>query len=93
VVFGEAKPSVVIITTPNAEYNVNFEQLPAGSFRHKDHRFEWTRIQFKSWADKVAGEYGYSVGFHDIGPRDINLGGPTQMAVFARNEKGKEKQS
>lgn len=87
VVFGEAKPNVVLITTPNAEYNVKFEQLPAGNFRHKDHRFEWTRIQFKIWAEKVASEYGYGVGFQDIGPVDVNLGGPTQMAVFTKIQK------
>ncbi len=41
-VFGAAKPSAVIVTTPNAEYNVRWASLPAGQFRHSDHRFEWT---------------------------------------------------
>src|SRR6202041_2762103 len=46
VVFGYAAPGTVIVTTPNAEYNVRFETLPAGTMRHRDHRFEWTRGEF-----------------------------------------------
>ena len=53
VMFEHARPQKVIITTPNAEYNVRFETLPAGQFRHKDHRFEWTRAQFKTWASSI----------------------------------------
>ena len=53
-----AAPATVIVTTPNAEYNVVFETLPAGSFRHRDHRFEWTRAEFASWSDRVADSYG-----------------------------------
>ncbi len=41
VLFECAQPKSAIITTPNLEYNVKFETLPAGQFRHKDHRFEW----------------------------------------------------
>jgi 3' terminal RNA ribose 2'-O-methyltransferase Hen1 len=84
VVFGEAKPKLIVITTPNAEYNVKFEQLSAGTFRHNDHRFEWTRQEFKTWAEKVASQYGYSVSFQAIGPLDENLGGPTQMGIFTK---------
>ena len=29
-VFGDARPGTVIVTTPNVEYNVRFETLPAG---------------------------------------------------------------
>ena len=50
VVFEFAKPATVIVTTPNAEYNAKFEALPAGKIRHRDHRFEWTRAEFESWA-------------------------------------------
>ena len=49
------------MTTPNAEYNVRFETLPAGKLRHRDHRFEWTRAEFAAWADGVAERHGYSV--------------------------------
>lgn len=82
VVFGHAKPGTVVVTTPNREYNAKFEALPAGEFRHRDHRFEWTRAEFEGWAGRVVGDYGYSVRFLPIGPEDAELGAPTQMAVF-----------
>jgi 3' terminal RNA ribose 2'-O-methyltransferase Hen1 len=84
VVFEFARPTTVVVTTPNAEYNVTWESLPAGQFRHKDHRFEWTREQFGDWATRVAANSGYAVRFAPIGPEDDNLGSPTQMAVFTR---------
>ena len=83
VVFEFAKPKTVVITTPNSEYNVKFETLPEGKFRHKDHRFKWTREQFRSWAKGVAERFGYSVQFLPVGPEDATVGSPTQMAVFA----------
>jgi 3' terminal RNA ribose 2'-O-methyltransferase Hen1 len=83
-VFGSARPGTVIVTTPNADYNVMWESLPAGEFRHPDHRFEWTRTEFAGWAESVAGRYGYSVRFLPVGPEDAALGPPTQMAVFSR---------
>jgi 3' terminal RNA ribose 2'-O-methyltransferase Hen1 len=84
VLFEFAKPNTVVITTPNVEYNVLFPTLPAGKFRHKDHRFEWTREQFRSWAGDVAGRLGYQINFLSIGPADANLGPPTQMGIFNR---------
>lgn len=82
VVFEFARPAAVVLTTPNAEYNVNFPGLPAGKFRHRDHRFEWTRAEFRSWAEAVAGRHGYAVTFVGIGEEDLAVGSPTQMAVF-----------
>jgi 3' terminal RNA ribose 2'-O-methyltransferase Hen1 len=82
IVFGEANPRTVIVTTPNVEHNVRFEALPAGSFRHRDHRFEWTRAQFQEWADAVATRYRYGVRFLPVGADDPEVGPPTQMAVF-----------
>jgi len=82
VVFAHARPNVVVVTTPNREYNATFEGLPAGEFRHRDHRFEWTRAEFESWAGRVAADNDYSVRFLPIGPADPELGAPTQMAVF-----------
>jgi len=59
-------------------------KLPAVTkLRHKDHRFEWTRQQFRDWADGVADRFGYAVRFLPVGPEDPKLGPPTQMAVFA----------
>jgi 3' terminal RNA ribose 2'-O-methyltransferase Hen1 len=84
VVFGEAKPKCVIVTTPNAEYNVLFPNLAAGAFRHPDHRFEWTREQFRTWVKSIEDDYGYRAELRDIGVVDDVHGAPTQMAVFAR---------
>jgi 3' terminal RNA ribose 2'-O-methyltransferase Hen1 len=83
VLFEFAKPKTVIVTTPNVEYNIRFETLPAGKFRHRDHRFEWTREQFQNWATAVAQRFGYSIQFLPVGPEDAEVGPPTQMGVFS----------
>ena len=83
-VFGTAQPKAVLITTPNAEYNAVFDRLSAGTFRHGDHRFEWTREQFRDWSKGVANRRGYDVRFRDIGPVHPDHGAPTQMGVFAQ---------
>jgi SAM-dependent methyltransferase len=82
--FGEARPGTIVLTTPNREYNVLFPFLAAGTLRHKDHRFEWTRAEFRAWAEPVAGRHGYEVAFSGIGTEDPVHGAPTQMAVFTR---------
>lgn len=85
VLFEFAKPASIVLTTPNVEYNARFETLPAGKFRHKDHRFEWTRTEFQNWAGAMADRFGYAVRFLPVGPEDSALGAPTQMAVFNRD--------
>ena len=84
VVFADARPRRVIVTTPNAEYNSVWETLPAGKFRHGDHRFEWTRAEFEQWAHQTAAAHGYTVAFIGVGAEDKDggRGFPTQMAVF-----------
>lgn len=83
-VWGSARPGAVIVTTPNADYNSLFPSLPAGHVRHADHRFEFTRAEFESWASRVAASYGYSVEFRPVGDEDAALGSPTQLALFIR---------
>ena len=80
--FGDARPGTVVLTTPNEEFNARWASLPAGTVRHDDHRFEWTRQEFQTWAQRVAGEFGYEVSFREVGEVDAVLGPPTQMAVF-----------
>ncbi len=82
VLFEFAHPATVVVTTPNVEYNVRFAGLPAGRFRHKDHRFEWTRDEFQGWSQKVASRFGYAVRFLPVGVDDLVVGAPTQMALF-----------
>ncbi|EDY46292.1 3' terminal RNA ribose 2'-O-methyltransferase Hen1 [Streptomyces sp. SPB074] len=85
-VFGAARPATVVVTTPNAEYNVRWEALPAGHVRHHDHRFEWDRARFRRWAEEVAGEYGYAVTYAPVGEEDPEVGPPTQLARFTRTD-------
>ena len=84
VVFGSARPRLVVVTTPNVEHNVLFAGLAPGAFRHPDHRFEWTRAAFAAWAGSVCGRFGYAVAFRDVGEAHAEYGPPTQMAVFER---------
>ncbi len=85
VLFECARPATVVMTTPNREYNVMWETLPAGSFRHRDHRFEWTRAEFQQWANGICERFGYRVRFLPVGPEDAAVGAPSQMAVFEVN--------
>src|SRR4030095_12014007 len=59
VLFESARPATIVLTTPNSEYNVRWPSLPAGQYRHQDHRFEWTRPDFQQWATEVAARFGY----------------------------------
>ena len=81
-VFGAARPRAVVVTTPNAEYNVRYETLEAGRMRHRDHRFEWTRAEFAAWAEGVGVRRGYSVEYRAVGEVDAELGPASQMALF-----------
>jgi SAM-dependent methyltransferase len=83
-VLGVAAPQAVVVTTPNAEYNPRYPGLAPGAFRHPDHRFEWTRAQFRAWAGSAAARYGYAVRFEPVGEMDPEVGPPTQMAVLTR---------
>jgi 3' terminal RNA ribose 2'-O-methyltransferase Hen1 len=82
VVFEFARPRTVIVTTPNIEYNVRFPTLPLGQLRHADHRFEWTRAEFRAWCERQAQRFGYGVTYRAVGEEDAELGPPTQLALF-----------
>ena len=82
--FGHAKPGTVVLTTPNREYNVRYPGIPEGGLRHPDHRFEWTRDEFRAWADAVAEQHRYTVTHLPVGEVDAAHGAPTQMGIFRR---------
>jgi len=82
VLFEFARPAIVVLTTPNSEYNTKFKTLPAGQFRHRDHRFEWNREQFRAWANGIAERFDYNVEFKPVAEEDPQVGPPTQMGVF-----------
>ncbi len=86
VVFLCAAPRTVIVTTPNREYNVMWQQLPPDAFRHSDHRFEWTRDQFKNWAENICSRFKYQVRFLPVGEEEPEIGAPTQMAIFTKDQ-------
>ncbi len=83
-VFTHAAPRTVVVTTPNAEHNVRYPDLAHGGHRHSDHRFEWSRAEFATWADRVARQHGYTVQYRAVGGDDPEVGSPTQLAVFTR---------
>jgi len=85
IVFGVIRPRLVVLTTPNSEYNALFPTLAPGRLRHPDHRFEWTRAQFTDRVSGVAVRFGYAVSFAAVGEPDPTFGPPTQMAVFRCN--------
>ncbi|HEX9940336.1 MAG TPA: methyltransferase domain-containing protein [Longimicrobium sp.] len=78
-----ARPGTVVVTTPNADYNTLFPDRGT-RMRHPDHRFEWTRAEFRAWAEGVAVRHRYGVRFGAVGPEDEHVGPLTQMAVFHR---------
>lgn len=86
VVFGYLRPALVIITTPNVEYNIRWNAVPA--MRRKDHRFEWTRRQFQEWVSDLAGRHRYTCKFDEIGTSFGQVGGPTQMVTCLRLAEG-----
>lgn len=85
-VFEFARPDMVVVTTPNAEYNIRFADHQEGKMRHTDHRFEWTRKEFETWATDVAVKYNYDVIFKPVGDEDSEVGALSQMAVFNRRD-------
>ena len=86
-VFGHARPGTVVVTTPNVEYNVRYEGLGPDRFRHADHRFEWTRVEFAAWVERVAAAHGYTAVLGGVGDDDPEVGTPTQMAVLTRADR------
>ncbi|GBC01298.1 hypothetical protein RclHR1_04130014 [Rhizophagus clarus] len=89
VVLGTYKPKIVIVTTPNVEFNVYFPQLkygtPEATLRIEDHRFEWTRKEFQEWGNSGAKKYNYSVEYTGVGKLkdgDPAVGNVTQIAIF-----------
>ncbi|PAU79638.1 methyltransferase type 12 [Halovibrio salipaludis] len=82
-VFECYRPGMVVVTTPNADYNPLLDLAP-GEFRDPDHRFEWGQARFRQWASGIARRHGYQVRFSGIGEADPDLGAPSQLARFER---------
>ncbi|SQD96181.1 Methyltransferase type 12 [Parafrankia sp. Ea1.12] len=91
VVLGHAQPRLVIVTTPNIEYNVRYEGLPSGALRHRDHRFEWTRDEFATWVGGLVARYPYTARLGGVGVDDPEVGQPTQLAILERLPAGEHR--
>lgn len=83
-VFSVLDLHTVVVTTPNREYNPLYGIYGRG-VRHPDHRFEWTRAQFRAWSTGVARRNGYRLLMVGAGLEDPEVGTPTQVAVFERD--------
>lgn len=83
-VFEFARPKMVVVTTPNREYNAHYN-MSEDKLRHRDHRFEWTRQEFATWVNGVAEKFGYIARIEGVGEEDPKWGAASQMAVFQRS--------
>ncbi|XP_075688356.1 small RNA 2'-O-methyltransferase [Rhinoderma darwinii] len=86
VLFGFMAPNSVVISTPNVEFNVLLSKKT--SFRHPDHKFEWNRKEFQSWAMSIAREYNYMVEFTGVGEAKSEIkdvGFCSQIGIFSKN--------
>jgi len=97
-VFGMLQPSVAIFTTPNKDYNIVLRRIFGrltyqDKFRHWDHKFEWTREEFRNWCTQVEEQYPeYSYELEDTGtvfgtlPEEIlDHGRCSSVATFVRD--------
>ena len=78
------RPKSLIITTPNKEYNAVYELNE--HFRHSDHRFEWSRTEFRNWCNTCAANQPYELQFDQIGDFHEQYGPPTQMCILKRKD-------
>jgi SAM-dependent methyltransferase len=85
-VFRTARPSLVVLTTPNREYNAVWKSLADGGLRIADHQFEWTRAEAAEWAEAQATRHGYRWTTAEIGPAHPEHGAPSQLLAFQRRD-------
>ncbi|WP_145049526.1 3' terminal RNA ribose 2'-O-methyltransferase Hen1 [Paenibacillus xylanexedens] len=83
----EYQPEVLIVTTPNKEYNEVYV-MEQESFRHHDHRFEWTRAELAERCVEWSAGTNYTYTIQGIGEQVEGYGQPTQMIIFERREEG-----
>jgi 3' terminal RNA ribose 2'-O-methyltransferase Hen1 len=86
VLFEVARPTTIVLTTPNRDYNVRYPTLTADKLRHADHRFEWTRSEFRTWVGTIDERFGYGSRIEAIGPDDPEVGAPSQLVCFTKLE-------
>lgn len=87
VVFGEIRPRIAVLSTPNRAYNVRFKFPLHNGLRHRDHRFEFTTKEFILWCGEVAKKFGYDVSVGPVGDEDPEVGPPSLIATFRLDPK------
>lgn len=64
--------------------------MKPGTFRHDDHKFEWTRQEFEDWSHHICARFpDYCVQFHGVGKPPgghENLGSCSQLGLFIRKD-------
>lgn len=68
VIFNMLKPRLVIFTTPNRDYNVNYPLLHNG-LRHSTHQFEFTTVELEKWGREIVTahtDYSYYTEYCDM---------------------------
>ncbi|OAF70229.1 hypothetical protein A3Q56_02002 [Intoshia linei] len=84
IIFEYMSPRIVIITTPNSDYNHLLEMK--NKFRHDDHKFEWTQNEFQTWCTEISSKYQYKLDFEGVGKlitdTDERVGFCSQVAIF-----------
>ena len=83
-VFRYCRPRIVVVTTPNSDYNALYG-VPDNRLRHREHHFEWGRRRFMAWAEGIGRRNGYSVETGGVGGVHIRYGAPSQIATFSRS--------
>jgi 3' terminal RNA ribose 2'-O-methyltransferase Hen1 len=83
-IFKDYRPEVLIVTTPNQEYNVVYDMDE--KMRHHDHRFEWTREELRQKMEAWSKHFPYQMSYQGIGEENQLYGHPTQMVIFRREE-------
>lgn len=107
ILLGNYAPRLLLFTTPSYDFNTRFRAPddekwgipdPTGrtnrTFRHPDHKFEWTVDECVQWCKAAAQEWGYEVIVDAIGRsitedpwgRDNDTVRATQAVTFRRRE-------
>ncbi|WVO13041.1 hypothetical protein L204_100650 [Cryptococcus depauperatus] len=87
VTLGTYRPRLMLVSTPNFDFNAKFPQAnddgftkrgfvdPTGRtdrvFRHSDHKIEMTSKEFREWAETAASDWGYEVEISGVGTSSV----------------------
>jgi hypothetical protein len=81
-VFGHARPTIVIVTTPErgVQRSLRGDGRGLAAPPRPPVRVDPGRVH--RWCTEVAGTYGYGFELTPVGDHDPEVGSPTQLATF-----------